>query len=215
MPYYHDLHVLFIHIPKTGGTNLETQLKSKNHAESLLTNTAGNDRLPHPFSHVSLQHQYYTTLRRFARPLGIPWDAKLKIMTIVRNPYDRIISALFFWKLIDPSFTAAQVYQVIQNQFLYRTDLDNHNVPQHKFVTNGRGHLFPHIRIFRTELLNAHNELLSDFVGTTINIQQDHHPHPSTHSRPYLSYLNAASISLVNQHYDKDFKLFGYPKIRC
>lgn len=133
MQYYNEKKILFIHIPKTGGTVIETRIK-KNTNQSLFSDR-GNQILPKPYNRVSLQHQIYTTIYQHRDILGINFD-NIKIFTVVRNPYDRIISDLFWYRLIKKNFTPEQVFNVIKNKYLNRTDLDNHNIPQFKFITN-------------------------------------------------------------------------------
>ena len=48
-----------------------------------------------PYNKKSLQHQFYTTLYQFKNKLNINFD-NIKIFSVVRNPYDRIISDLFW-----------------------------------------------------------------------------------------------------------------------
>ena len=56
-------------------------------------------------------HQYYTTIYEFRDKLDVNFD-NIKIFSVVRNPYDRIISDLFWNRLIKKDFTANQVYDI-------------------------------------------------------------------------------------------------------
>ena len=76
------------------------------------------------------------------------------MFTVVRNPYDRVISDLFWNELIKKDFTTENVYDVIKNNFLYRDDLDNHNKPQYKFITDENLKLIPNIKY-----LNVKNQM--------------------------------------------------------
>ena len=60
MPYYKECNLLFIHIPKTGGTCIDTQI-CKSRKRTLYT-IFRNDLLPEPYKNISLQHQFYTCL---------------------------------------------------------------------------------------------------------------------------------------------------------
>jgi len=95
MPYYKEKTLLFIHIPKTGGTIVEYNIKKK--TSQKLSGMCGrkNTLLDFPYNQKSLQHLFYTTIYKFRDKLNINFD-NIKIFTIVRNPYDRIISDLFF-----------------------------------------------------------------------------------------------------------------------
>jgi hypothetical protein len=45
MPYYKEIHTLFIHIPKTGGTSLEEYLRTK-YTESIFSHVPDDNFLP-------------------------------------------------------------------------------------------------------------------------------------------------------------------------
>jgi len=102
MPYYKSKNVLFIHIPKTGGFGIELAISDSFNRDarqgitSLFTWQARNNILEYPYNTISLQHQYYSTLYKYRDKLGINFN-DIKIFSIVRNPYNRIISDLFFF----------------------------------------------------------------------------------------------------------------------
>ena len=201
MPYYKETNLLFIHIPKTGGTVIEDNIK-KNTPQTLYSGFT-NSLLDFPYNKKSLQHQFYTTIYKFRDKLDVNFD-NIKIFSVVRNPYDRIISDLFWHKLINKNFTAEQVYNVIKNNYLDRNDLDNHNEPQYKFIVDENSELIKNIKIFKSETLNESNDELNKFMGFNINIQQ------MDVNKDYSNYLNQDSISLINTFYKKDFELFDY-----
>lgn len=202
MPYYPDINLLFIHIPKTGGRVLESVI-SKKHKQTLLSSSI-NNLLPPPYNKKSLQHQFYTTLYHYRDLCRIDFD-KVKIFSVVRNPYDRIISDLIHERLITRSTSADCVYNIIKNKYLYMDNRDNHNIPQYKFVTDETGKLISNIKIFKTETLNEDNKILNRYLGININIQQNNI------NKDYSKFLNRNSINLINTFYHKDFELFNYP----
>ena len=201
MPYYKDTNLLFIHIPKTGGSVIENKIKK--HTSQKLYSGKTNELLDFPYNKKSLQHQFYTTLYKYKDKLNINFD-NVKIFSVVRNPYDRIISGLFWHKLIEKDFSAKQVYNTIKNNYLYRDDLDNHNQPQYKFIVDENSELIKNIKIFNTETLNKSNNKLNKFIGFDINIER------KNVNKDYRKYLNKNSISLINTFYKKDFELFNY-----
>jgi hypothetical protein len=210
MPYYKQQNILFIHIPKTGGTIIENSLK-KICGQSLYSNTK-NVLLPDPYNTISLQHQIYTTLYEYKNKLNIDFE-NVKIFSVVRNPYDRIISDLFWRSVIDKKFlvnknsTPDKIFDIIKNNYLYRSDYDNHNIPQYKFVTDKNGDLIPNIKIFKTETLNKDNEIINDYLKVNLNIIN------KDVNKDYSKYLNKDSIKLINEFYKKDFELFNYDMI--
>tara|TARA_B100001094_G_C17762080_1_gene590882 strand:+ start:64 stop:678 length:615 start_codon:yes stop_codon:yes gene_type:complete len=201
MPYYKDKKLLFIHIPKTGGTKIEESIIK--HTPHELFSGKNNTLLDPPYDKISLQHQFYTTLYQFKDKLNVNFD-NIKIFSVVRNPYDRIISDLFWFNLIKKDYTSNQVYDIIKNHYLYRDDLDNHNQPQYKFLVDKNCKLIKSIKIFNTETLNKSNDDLNKYIGFNIDIKQD------AVNKDYSNYLNKDSISLINNFYKIDFELFNY-----
>lgn len=201
MPYYPEVNLLFIHIPKTGGTIIETCI-SKQFEQNLYSNFP-NHILDPPYNMASLQHQFYQTIYNYKKTLTVDFE-NVKTFSVVRNPYDRIISDMLWLKLIKLNFTADQVFSVIKYNYLHRNDLDNHNVPQYRFVTDENNQLIPSIKIFKCETLNEKNKELNSYLGFDINIR-----HPNA-NKNYSRYLNKKSISLINYVYKLDFELFGY-----
>ena len=206
MPYYKSANLLFIHIPKTGGSNIEAEIK-KNHNETLRTDRARNELLPGRFKNISLQHQDLTTIINYRNILGVDFT-NIKIFTVVRNPYDRIISDLLWFRLIKPNYKPHLVLNVILNKYIYdRQFYDNHVRPQHLFISDVKGKLFQNVKIFKCEELNDKNDELNHFLGFKINIVRNNV------NKDYSKYLNKNIITLVNKIYKKDFELFNYPML--
>lgn len=57
----------------------------------------------------SLQHITYNQIVKYSKLFNINFD-NIKIITIVRNPYERIMSDLFFFKLITIDATKETVF---------------------------------------------------------------------------------------------------------
>lgn len=203
MPYYKEKNLLFIHIPKTGGRVIESNITKKCNQSLYGLKLNSNELLDPPHNNCSPQHLFYSIIYQFREKLNIDFSS-IKVFTIVRNPYDRIISDLFWFKFIKPNFTQEQVYNVIKNDYLNKCNLDNHNIPQYKFVTNENCELVKNIKIFKTETLNESNDDLNNFLGFDINIKKQNI------NKNYSQYLNNDSISLINNFYKKDFELFDY-----
>ena len=208
MPYYKEKTLLFIHIPKTGGTVIEDEIKKK-YKQTLYSGYI-NNILESPFNKFSLQHQFYTTIYKYQNKLDVNFN-NIKIFTVVRNPYDRIISDLFWWKRKKkyPEFKinyndTEEIYNFIKNNYLNRDDLDNHNQPQYKFITDENLNLISNIKILKCETLNDTNNELNKFLGFNINIKKENI------NKDYSKFLNKKSILLINEYYKKDFELFNY-----
>ena len=216
MPYFKNkdinVNVLFIHIPKTGGTSVEHYFSSKyniplnNKSLYLILN---DEHLLKENLHLkiksSLQHITYTQMVEYNEWFNIDFD-ELVVLTIVRNPYERVISDLFFYKLITVDTPKETVFDILVHNYLKATNYDNHNNPQYTFITNDKGEIHPHIHILHTE--NLTNQMIkmgySDF---------DIVHNSNANKVNYYDYLNAESIGIINDFYHLDFILFNYDKI--
>jgi len=221
MPYYIKKHLLFIHIPKTGGSTVE-KIMSLNDTQTLFGGDAYK-YLPPPFNKKSLQHQFYTTIYKYRKDLNINFDDKLKIITIVRDPYNRVISDLFYLGLIENNYTKEQVNNILtkylDNNFtVYRNDwdiLDNHNVPQYKFIIDENNELVKDIIILKNEdlfndLSNTLHINIFNKCKISTNLGPDTNCKNLDKDKNYDKYLNRSSIDMINNFYKKDFELFGY-----
>ena len=128
----------------------------------------------------------------------------LKIITIVRNPYERVVSDLFYFKLMTPDTSPEEVFEILQG-YLVADHYDNHNIPQYKFITNDEGEMIQHIHILRTEsLTNDMKALGYDDFNQVDNV--------NPYKTDYYKYLNREAIELINTFYHLDFVLFHYAK---
>jgi len=203
MPYFPKKHILFIHIPKTGGSTVENRLSQND--KKLLYSGKTNNLLPPPHNKISLQHQPYTTLRKYKNICKINFNKKLRLLTAVRNPYTRTVSDLLYQNIINKSESDEEVFKKLQI-YVKRNDLDNHNIPQYKFITDNDGNLISRCTIIKLESLNKNMLQYGFKIIKTQNkgIESQNN---------YFKYLNDDSIKLINTIYEKDFVLFGYDMI--
>ena len=203
MPYFYNdnINLLFIHIPKTGGSNFENYMSCKYNIplneKSLSTKRLNN---------ISYQHLLYTDIikNNNIHPDFTINFHNLIIITFVRNPYSKIISELFFFRLIHSSSTPQDVFIAMKNIFLVNNNIfDNHNLPQYMFIIDENNNVNKNLKIIKTETLtddlkNIGFDDFAFFVNHN-NINKD-----------YSKYYNSDSIKLVNEYYEKDFIYFGY-----
>ena len=205
MPYFNNgCNILFIHIPKTGGTSVEKYLSNKYKVALDANNlyTCGSYD-----NNVSLQHQSLNYLLQNAEQFHIN-IINMTIITIVRNPYHRIISELFYSNIINMTMKPDTIYWILRKQlYEYKFDnniYDNHYMPQHYFIVDINGNIPPNIIIFKTECLT---ESMKQYGFTDFN---SHHNKCNLHNTDYMTLLNNKSIKLINSVYKKDFEMFNY-----
>jgi hypothetical protein len=210
MPYFHndDVNILLIHIPKTGGTSIAKYLEKKYdipyNSKSLygyLSEETKNEKNIN--IKTSMQHMTYETIYKYKDYFNIDYK-NIRILAAVRNPYQRIISDLFFLRKIKHDSSKKEVFNIMKKYL--NEDLDNHNIPQYLFITDENKQLIPNIKILKTETLQKDMMHLGfdDFNEKRIS---------NTNKVNYFDYLNIDSITLINNFFDYDFKLFNYDKI--
>lgn len=166
MPINHDLKCIFIHIPRTGGSTIEKLLDMENLDEKGFSNIHDEKRL---FGRIQdgtednylSTHLQHLTAHEIKQRVGEEiWNNYFKF-TIVRNPWDRIIS---IYKYGDGSLknklktvTEKKYKKIGFNEFLDKIqeiELRNiHLLPQYNFI-------------------NYNNKLMLDYIGYFENYNQ-------------------------------------------
>jgi len=210
MPYFKNriVNILLIHIPKTGGTSIEyyfskkfmVPLNSKSLYMFLDQETKKKNNI---LIDSSMQHMTYQTIMKYRTFFGINFN-NIKMIAVVRNPYERIVSDLFFQKKITKTASMNEVTDAIKI-YLTGADSDNHRLPQYMYITDVNKKLIPNIAILRTENLtnDMHKLGYRDFCN---------HNNKCKETLNYYSFLNDESIRLINDYYADDFRLFNYSK---
>jgi hypothetical protein len=151
----------------------------------------------------SLQHCTFMEIRSRKEYFGINFKG-LTILSAIRHPYERMISNLFFYRLISESSTEDEVEEA-SRKFLSEppAKYDNHPLPQYLYLINENGDIPKRIKIIRNEKLNRQMHDLG-YTDFDIHIQKN----PKT--LDYFEYFNQNTIQMINEHYKKDFEYFGY-----
>jgi hypothetical protein len=206
MPFFKNQKLFFIHIPKTGGTSVENYLYKKyNYKKNINTLfTTINQKSSVKINKHSLQHMTYQEII----DSDVLEDYNLNDITffsIVRNPYDRIVSELFYIGRINLNSSKEKIEKEIKffinDNYLY----DNHKLPQYLFLTLNKK-LVKSIKVLKMETLNddMYNYGYIDFnedANKTNRIKIN-----------YQSLLTNNAKKIIYDYYKKDFELFNYEK---
>ena len=216
--------LIYVHVPKTGGVSIEEYLLDYfNYSRSIFNftdglgylnfNTANNGfRTQYPCMHYPLKD-----ILKQAKDYNV--DNNWTIFSVVRNPYYKLISELFF----HPINSLSNHYHTISNNAKIRlindsidqyfNDLDIlknyhslHSYPQYKFFED----VNVNYQIFKFEdgLYNAIDKLGfggNEFPHKMNMFQERRIPRPK-YSNIITSYL----VEIVNEKYQKDFEIFEY-----
>ena len=207
----------FLHITKTGGTSVEEfgfKLGIKwGKYDKMLYNLFKNDG----FWHIPVIYIPNNILTKY------------KWFTVVRNPYDRIISEINY--LIKDNFIDQNInvnlylFNILTKLFTYNTEtklytinkevnesdelmLKFHFTPQYMYTTNSNVKTLDNIKIIKFENLN--NEM-NNFLKENESLETfDIHEQINNNKLYTIIDLSLKNISLINEIYKRDFELFNY-----
>lgn len=203
MPYFNIYNCLFIHIPETHGSIVEKYFMKKlcrplTHND-LYTNKKGYNNI---FSN-SYQYMKYSTIVQnkflILKNFNINIDTIDKFFTVVKNPYERIISHLLYRGYITVNTPKHDIFIKIK-EYIYSNDI----IPQYNFILDENEKINRNITIMKCESLRQ------DMIKFGF---KDFYENVNENKYNYLDLLNSDSIHLINDYYSKDFEFFDYKKI--
>lgn len=197
MPIY-DNKLLYIHIPKTGGTSIEKYFEKKYEDKKL---NIWTDSRWEPHLTVKQINNLYSQYNIE----NMDW------IVSVRNPYDRMISALFYQKKLDkfryPILNKNIVeFEIIQ--YIHGDNPCNFKIPQYEFIINHNNLIKDNIKIIKCE------NLTEDMKKLGYDDFDIHENKNKTYHNKYTELLTDKAIWYINKYYEKDFDFFGYEKIK-
>lgn len=196
-----DRVLLFVHVPKTGGTAIENYFSSLG---LLSFYDPMSYRAVRPFLRIPPTHFDYEMCDRLFRM------ERLYSFAIVRNPIDRMISE-YRWA-VQKSNLPDDVRKFSFSEFLgfafdrYQKDenfLAGHLKPQRRFVGSKLSKVFKYesglntivTEVFRDNGLELAGEIDIPFVNS---------------SKTHPVRITDADIESIHRMYSEDFRLFGY-----
>jgi hypothetical protein len=202
---YMDDKLKFVHITKTSGTYIEKVGKQKNLNWGIHDRHLKMSKLPRE-SALSYWHLPLQFFNKY------PYKKYTKLFTIVRNPYDRIISeCLCKWgskfakkKII----TKKDLNNYINQQVKKKIKLDlsfHHFLPQSLYTHNGKGEQIIDY-IIKYEQINKFNDLMKKYSIDIKYIKNEK-------KREFtIKDISMENIKLINQIYDLDFRYYNYTR---
>lgn len=205
MPIFDQYKIIFIHIPKTGGTSIEEAFGIR----KLVTGYKPNFRIIYGNTDkLELDH----LLAKDIRELDKGRWSKYKKIAFVRNPYSRLVSEYHHiinkqkFKALKPFKTfrefVMQLQQIMPKISAIPHIKKSHLIPQWQFVYDG-------------------DKMIVDFIGRFENIEKDFanvSDIPLPHSKRFASnkpynyrdYYDEELRKIVYEIYKEDFVRFNY-----
>ena len=194
MPFILDHNLLFVHIPKTGGSSIEKKFdidKQKRDECFSYTEQLYNNIIfaPQHFT-PDLIEKHYPKLYK-----------KCKKFTIVRNPYTKMISEFIYR---EGEFTPDKFHNFIERIPLQITD---HNLPQKRYFNNN---IF-YSQVLRFEHLKSGFEILAN--SNNFSSSLPHENKSGINTSDLVSEIKRETLDLLNNYYAEDFEFLKYKMI--
>lgn len=207
----HKENIIFIHIPKNGGTYIERLFfndldihSNKNYKN--LFGIKNNKALQHltAFEIKNLFHDF---------------DNYLKFV-IIRNPYDRLISEYYWCQISGVGYKHNQsfdnflkyVKNIVKNNRFNENVYTDHFLPQYKFIYDDNNNLLiDHIFYYENyeDVINFLNNICN--ISNTKNFSDVKHCNCKKTLVKKIN-LNESQKSIIFNLYKKDFEFFNYKK---
>lgn len=203
---------IFVHIPKTGGTSLALALEARAHRDDILIgDTPKARRRKGRVGGVQAAGRLWkhSTLSDIAGLVPPEQIAGAFTFTLVRNPWDRLVS-YYHW-LRQQGFDHPAVRQAQAGDFSsflqarhVQDSLRAHPVRRYMTTATGTERCGAAIRL---EHLQRDAAPLWDHLGFTLDLPHDN---PSARDRDYRPYYSARDAALVGEICAEDIARFGY-----
>lgn len=198
----HEKKCIFIHIPKTAGTSIEQFLKDngKNSIEYL---GVRNNRSLHHLTAFELKKElpfYFNKYYKFS---------------IIRNPYDRLLSEYYWTKIPKVGFKSNQskddfltyVSNVVKHKLYFDNIYNDHFIPQYLFIYNNKKKILVN-QLFKYEDLDWVINYLKKKLNINCNLP---HLNKSVKDIDKIDWTEKEKERIYNI-YKNDFIIFNYLK---
>jgi hypothetical protein len=217
--------IIFIHIPKTGGSSIEEYLLNQfGYKRGYFTLTNGLYKSLNynrkEFTIYPSMHSTLDVIEIMLKHINIKIDNSWKIFSIVRNPYNRFISELFY----TPNLPMLWHYHTLSEsdkKHLVNITIDlyfendpagnnhsNHSIPQYQFFegTELNCEIFKYEEGFKN-ILTKLGLYKGDEIPRFLDVFK---VHDIPKVKPYEKVYTRKLIQCINEKYEKDFEKYGY-----
>ena len=196
----HELKCIFIHIPKTAGTAIEHFLRNRGINKLELIGERNGRSMHHylAFEIKKLFPNFYGTYYKFS---------------IIRNPYDRLLSE-YYWRISKGiGFKCNQskdefldfVEDIIKNNNYFSNIYYDHFIPQYLFLYNKKLEKIIVNHIFKYEDMS----FIENYLKTKLKINNNFEVLNKSEKKESW---NDNQKERIYNFYKKDFELFNYNK---
>jgi len=198
---FSDKHkVIFIHIPKTGGSSIETSLNCKNDSSGYGTK---DGKARQHYTWKDYEKNYLNKYKNYYK------------FSIIRNPYTKVLSDYYFLKneakithnnFQNKSFDEYLDYckYIYENKLYSTTHYHDHFMPQYEFIYDNNNKLKVD-KIFKFENF----EEITKFIKSKYNCIVGHEQKNKVLDKIILSEKQKNKIYEI---YKKDFEILKYNK---
>ena len=201
MPLFDSHKLLFVHIPHSGGTSIESKFKvirehNENAAYSFHQRKInGIYFAPQHYTPKMLQHFYPERFKTY------------KKFTIARNPYTKCISTFFYHtkkENCNEQYFKKHFHFWCEKYYL----VDKVDLPQAAYFEN-----ITYDYVLRTESLAADYKRMAAELKMDGNLGIHNKSKTGLPSTSYIKYIEPPTIDFINTFFKKDFELLKYPML--
>jgi len=225
MPVNHENKIIFIHIPKTGGTSIRKFLNLTPSEED-----PSNQETIDYFKEQKIDYDYNHPTAYAYKRYGLKeyFETYFKF-TFVRNPYDRCLSQFFWangghqkrdilpshapWLDLKPKedFSKKAFSNFLVKYTRQTQSYKSHRAGQSNFILDENGNSLVDF-IGKYENLKEDLIKILDILKINKSIDELVHRHKNLVEYDKSQYLTQKNKELIYNKFKKDFELFGYEK---